>query len=231
VLLGGVVVILLGFGGLVFVLTQVGKPDEPEDTGLANQPAGGQPAEKTEGEERVPGQSFEGKGATTETFKVGGGLTIIRLSHRGPSNFVVLYGQGQASQLLVNEVGSYDGSRALGLAPGDYSLKIDATGDWKVAVEQTTPTTADSPPQKLSGKGQAATKFFRLRPGPATFRVNHAGTGFFAPALLKADGSLVTNLANELGKFTGDKRVEIAEEGIYLVDVSANGDWTIDVSQ
>jgi hypothetical protein len=226
-----VVVILLGFGGLIFVLTQVGKPDEPEETGLANQPAGGEQTEKTEGTERVAGQSFSGKGAKTETFKVGGGLTIIRLSHRGASNFVVLYGQGQASQLLVNEIGAYDGSRALGLPAGDYSMKIDSTGDWKVDVEQTTPATADAPPQKLSGKGQAATKFFRLRPGPATFRVSHAGTGFFAPALLKADGTLVTNIANELGQFNGDKRIDIAEEGIYLVDVSANGDWTIDVSQ
>ena len=231
-LLGGVAVILLGFGGLVVVLTQFGQPEEEEDTGLENRPAGGErPEEKGESVERVAGQSFSGKGAKTETFKVGGGLTIIRLSHRGPSNFVVLYGQGQPSSLLVNEIGAYDGSRALGLAAGDYQIKIDSTGDWKIDIEQTTPSSADAPPQKLSGKGQSASKFFTLRPGPANFRVTHSGTGFFAPALLKADGSLVTNIANELGQFTGDKRVDIAEEGIYLVDVSANGDWTIDISQ
>lgn len=231
VVLGGVVAIMLAFGGLIFALTMTGKSNEKtEDTSLLKpneSPAAGDPART----ETAPGQSFEGKGKKSQTFKAGGGLTIITLAHRGTSNFVVLYGQGQATQLLVNEVGKYEGSRALGLPAGDYVLDIDTAGDWAVSIDQSAPTTAEAPPQKLSGTGQAATKFFSLKPGPATFKVSHEGAGFFAPYLLKSDGKGLTNLANELGKFNGEKKVDILEEGIYLVDVSATGPWSIEVSQ
>jgi hypothetical protein len=230
VVVGGVVAILLAFGGLIVVLTMTGRPaPKEEDSSLLakESPAAGD-AERTE---TVPGQSFEGKGKKSQTFKAGGGLTIIKLAHRGVSNFVVLYGQGQATQLLVNEVGKYEGSRALGLPAGDYVLDIDTDGDWAIQIDQSVPTTAEAPPQKLSGTGQAATKFFSLKPGTANFKVSHEGAGLFAPYLLKADGKGLTNLANELGKFNGEKKVDIAEEGVYLVDVSATGPWSIEVSQ
>lgn len=228
--IGGVVAILLAFGGLIFVVSMTGRPaPKEEDSSLLTKesPAAGD-AQRTE---TVPGQSFEGKGKMSQTFKAGGGLTIIKLAHRGTSNFVVLYGQGQATQLLVNEVGKYEGSRALGLPAGDYVLDIDTDGEWAVQIDQSVPTTAEPPPQKLTGTGQAATKFFSLKPGAANFRVSHEGDGLFAPYLLKSDGKGLTNLANELGKFTGEKRVDITEEGIYLVDVTATGPWTIEVSQ
>jgi hypothetical protein len=233
VVLGGVVAILLAFGGLIFALTMTGRSNEKaEDSSLAGEvatesPAAGDP-ERTE---TAPSQSFEGTGKKSQTFKAGGGLTVIKLAHRGSSNFVVLYGQGQANQLLVNEVGKYEGSRALGLPAGDYTLEIDTAGEWAVSIDQSVPTTAEAPPQKLSGTGQAATKFFALKPGTASFRVSHEGAGLFAPYLLKADGKGLTNLANELGKFSGEKKVDITEEGVYVVDVSATGPWSIDVSQ
>jgi hypothetical protein len=42
---------------------------------------------------------------------------------------------------------------------------------------------------------------------------------------------VVTLLANELSDFTGEKTVEIYADGIYVVDVTASGPWTIDISQ
>ena len=230
---GGVTAILLAFGGLIFALSITSRSNEKtEDASLLDKVgADRSPGAEAERTETAPGLSLEGKGKKSQTFNAGGGLTIIKLAHRGPSNFVVLYGQGQATQLLVNEVGLYEGSRALGLPAGDYILEIDTTGDWAVQIDQSVPTTAEAPPQTLSGDGQAATKFFSLKPGTARFRVSHEGDGFFAPYLLKADGTGLTNLANELGKFSGDKTVDIAAEGVYVVDVSANGPWSIDVSQ
>jgi len=230
-LFGGVAVILVAFGGLVVVLSMTGRSNEkPEEASLLDK-VGANKSPEAERTETAPGLSFEGNGKKSQTFKAGGGLTVITLAHKGSSNFVVMYGQGQATQLLVNEVGQYDGSRALGLPAGDYVLDIDATGDWAVKIDQSIPTTAEAPPQTLSGDGPSATKFFSLKPGTARFRVSHEGAGFFAPYLLKSDGTGLTNLANELGEFSGEKTVEIAAEGVYVLDVAATGPWKIDVSQ
>jgi hypothetical protein len=40
-------------------------------------------------------------------------------------------------ELLVNEIGSFDGSKAIGIdAPGLHLLDIQADGDWTITVEQ-----------------------------------------------------------------------------------------------
>lgn len=132
--------------------------------------------------------------------------------------------------MLVNAIGKFAGSKALGLAEGTYTLDISTVSKWSVQIDQTVPSSAESPPQKLQGKGQAATNFFSLDDGDVTFRLNHTGTGLFAPNLIRSDGTPVTLLANELGKFNGSKKVQVTK-GIYLVDVQSKGEWTIDVQQ
>lgn len=179
---------------------------------------------------RVGTQNFDGKGSKKQTFRAGAGLTIVRLTHDGAANFVVQFGQGGSQQLLVNEIGKFAGSRALGLTAGTYTLDISTVGTWSVQIDQAVPGSAPSPPQKLQGKGQAATNFFSLKDGAASFQLNHTGSGLFAPSLIKSDGTPVSLLANELGRFTGSKKV-VVSKGIYLVDVMSKGEWTIDVQQ
>jgi hypothetical protein len=48
---------------------------------------------------------------------------------------------------------------------------------------------------------------------------------------VKADGTPVTLLANEVKRYSGSKQIPVPEEGIYLIDVIATDPWTIDVSQ
>lgn len=182
--------------------------------------------------EKVESQEFEGQGSKKQSFKAGGGLTVFTLTHSGRANFVVQYGTGQTSNLLVNEIGNYEGSKAVGLPVGDYTLDIATRGQWKVKIDQSVPTEAPLPPKKLEGERAAASEFFSLKAGPARFRLTYKGAGLFAPQLINAaDGTVVTLLANELSDFTGEKTVEIVADGIYVVDVTASGPWTIDVSQ
>jgi hypothetical protein len=182
--------------------------------------------------EKVESQEFEGQGSKKQTFKAGGGLTIFTLKHTGRANFVVQYGSGENNNLLVNEIGNYEGSKAVGLPVGDYTLDIATRGQWSVKIDQSVPTEAPLPPKKLKGDRAAASEFFSLKAGPAKFRLTYKGAGLFAPQLINAaDGTVVTLLANELSDFTGDKTVEIFADGIYVVDVTASGPWTIDVSQ
>ena len=182
--------------------------------------------------EKVESQEFEGQGSKKQTFKAGGGLTVFTLTHEGSQNFVVQYGTADNQNLLVNEIGEFSGSKAVGLPVGDYTLDIATRGRWSVNIDQSVPTEAPLPPKKLEGTGATASEFFSLKAGPARFRLTYNGTGLFAPQLINAaDGTVITLLANELSDFRGDKTVEIVADGIYLVDVTAGGAWTIDVSQ
>lgn len=244
VLIGAGCLILVAIAVTVGVLVGIGgdRGEGEEIVNAADVPGpevnegdggGGQSVESEDGDKpvaRVGTQNFEGKGSKKETFKAGAGLTIVRLTHSGAANFVVQFGQGDGQQLLVNEIGKFAGSKALGLTAGTYTLDISTVGRWSVQIDQTVPGSAESPPQKLQGKGQVATNFFSLKDGEATFRLNHTGSGLFAPNLIKSDGTPVTLLANELGKFNGSKKVEVSK-GIYLVDVMSKGEWTIDVQQ
>lgn len=233
VLIGGGSLILVAIAVTVGVLVGVGgRPGQVENGEVPNVAdiPGPETNQGGEGAGSGNGQTFEGTGTKSQTFQTGGGLTIIKLTHEGPANFVVQYGQGQDLQLLVNAIGLFAGSKAVGLPEGEYTLDISTLGDWTVLIEQSAPSSADGPPQELSGNGQVATDFFSLAEGTATFQMNHEGTGGFIATLIRSDGTPITGLANELGVFNGSKEVTVSE-GIYLVDVTTKGDWTIDVSQ
>jgi hypothetical protein len=222
---------LLFVGAIVLVVVLINSSDEGP-TVAAPSPGAGPDGSPPPRIEKVPGQELEGTGNKQHSFKAGGGLTVFTLTHDGNRNFVVQYGQGGDLNLLVNQIGPFQGSKAVGLPVGDYVLDIATTGKWTVTIDQSVPTEANAPPKKLEGDGVEASEFFALKPGPARFSLTHEANGFFAPQLIKAaDGTVLTNLANELGRFTGDKTVEIHEEGIYLVDVTAAGKWTIEVAQ
>lgn len=235
-LIGGGVTLLIVISVLVFVL--VGGPGDdqakvtaPVKTG-ATPASGGTTLSPPAPIQKVSVQKFNGKGNAKEPFKVGGGVTIFKFDHKGRQNFVVQYSQGDNAQLVVNEIGNVQGSKALGLPAGDYVLDVATTGEWSIQIGQSIVASAPGPPRKLSGSGQAASDFFSLKAGPATFKVSHQGSGTLAPTLLRGtDGSVVTILANELGRFSGSKTVEIPADGVYLVDVIASGAWSIDVSQ
>jgi hypothetical protein len=61
------------------------------------------------------------------------------MEHTGISNFAVwiLDDQGAKVDLLVNVIGSFNGSKAIGIdTPGIHLLDIQADGDWEVSIEQ-----------------------------------------------------------------------------------------------
>ena len=227
----GAAVALVVIAVTVMVVLQGRDGDEPSDRSAAGEQEK-EGAEKRE-EVEIEGQEFEGNGRGTRRFQAAGGLTIFRFSHKGEQNFVLQLGRGEVGNtLIVNAVGEITGSKAMGLEPGPYTVDVTASSDWTLEIEQPRPTSAPSAPQELTGNGQRATSFFRLKAGPANFRMRHQGEGIFAPYLIRANGQPVTLLANEVTRFNGTKQVTVPEDGIYLIDVTATkGAWTIDVSQ
>ena len=67
------------------------------------------------------------------------GLVRFEVTHDGTSNIIIwlLRDDGSKLDLLVNEVGPFDGSMAVRIpVSGRYLLDVDADGNWKVTARQ-----------------------------------------------------------------------------------------------
>lgn len=67
------------------------------------------------------------------------GLATVKMKHSGESNFSiwVLDKYADRIELLVNEIGPFDGSKAFQVpADGTYTLDVAADGSWEVTIQQ-----------------------------------------------------------------------------------------------
>jgi len=96
------------------------------------------------------------------------------------------------------------------------------------AVEEVEPK-EETEPFKISGVGQKATEKFTLKEGLAVFKMIHSGSHNFIVWLLDSEGNKIEVLVNEIGPFDGSKAVKIPEDGVYLLDVNADGSWTVSI--
>jgi len=91
-------------------------------------------------------QTFTGKGPSVpQPFYLEGGIATFHMIHDGASNFIIwLYDRdGYSIDLLVNEIGPFDGSTVVGVtgqifdaAPGIHYIDVEADGNWEVTLEQ-----------------------------------------------------------------------------------------------
>ena len=192
--------------------------------------------------EEPESQSLQGAGQeVSDPVVLEEGLTIFRMTHDGASNFAIwLLNQetGEQLELLVNEIGSFDGAKAVGIVdPGNYVLDVSADGNWSVTAEQPRPADAPGPPQTFDGLGQSVSAPFTLNEGLASFTLFHDGSSNFAIWLIDAQGNLVELLVNEIGPFDGSKAVSVTDDllaaspGIHFLDIAADGNWTVTVEQ
>jgi hypothetical protein len=73
----------------------------------------------------------------TESFYLQKGLARFQMKHSGSRNFVIwlMDSSGNNEELLVNEIGSFDGSKAVRIpSSGYYLLDVDASGSWSVSI-------------------------------------------------------------------------------------------------
>lgn len=168
----------------------------------------------------------------TERFSLESGLAIFKMTHSGQANFIVtlLDSNGERVGSLVNEIGPFDGSKAEKIpAAGEYILDVTASGPWTIDIKQPQPDTAPSIPQSLTGHGQQASQMFSAGSGLATFKMTHDGSANFIVTLLDSNGERIGSLVNEIGPFDGSKATRIPKGGIYILDIAADGNWTIDI--
>jgi PKD repeat protein len=90
-------------------------------------------------------QTFTGRGDTVPSpfmIESGKGAIKFNMHHDGSSNFIIwLYHvSGKREELVVNEIGYYDGSKLVsvgswsGASPGIHYLDVTADGNWRVEI-------------------------------------------------------------------------------------------------
>jgi hypothetical protein len=86
----------------------------------------------------APPRTFEGHGQMfSPFFQLEGRLVTFKLKHGGQRNFIVslLDANGRQAEGLVNHIGPFDGSKAVGQRRGLHLLNIQADGEWVITVE------------------------------------------------------------------------------------------------
>lgn len=104
---------------------------------------------------------------------------------------------------------------------------MQGTRIWPVLLLLLASLPAVGQAQSFRGTGQQATELFSLPEGLAVFELTHQGESQFVVQLLDADGKRVGELARAVGPFDGSKALRIDRGGRYLLDVTANGAWTV----
>lgn len=180
------------------------------------------------------GASFEaytesGSGDATITLPEGATDGMVTASHDGSSNFSVIVlddGNQPTLDLLVNTIGSYEGTTAFGLhdlGEEPASLKITADGDWEITI-----ASFDDAPYleaPVEGDGDAV---FKYDAGAADWAISHDGDANFIVVHSPLEGIMgAMPLVNEIGSYEGTVPVT---GDVAIVTITADGSWTITAS-
>ena len=150
---------------------------------------------------------------------VGDGIYRLHFTHSGGSNFIVKsYDATNDYELLINEIGNYDGYVLL-LGKSPYAFEITAGGSWTYTIEplEIIEDTA------FAGWGDYVTGLCSISSGAWVF--THDGNSNFVVRIYTTDGRDL--LVNEIGYYNGKKMITIPKGSYAFFEINADGNWTI----
>jgi hypothetical protein len=149
---------------------------------------------------------------------------VIEFSHDGDSNFYVwsLDESLSSIDLLVNEIGTYNGTRLM-QAEADESvtgLEVGADGNWTYEVRRLSQEPNRNCP--VVGQGDSVIVLSRFKNTAGTATLTHDGSSnFYIWAWNDTDRDL---LVNEIGSYSGTVPVSA---GFATWEIGADGKWTV----
>lgn len=174
--------------------------------------------------------------ATTPPTPFHSGLAIVTLHHYGSKRFVVNLSTaaGEGRGQLANDTAAFQGSRAIVIPEDeDYVFEVSADGAWDITVAWPNPRTGPQRelPLELSGTGVQAIYFVRAEPGLHEVQVSHRGSKAFVVSVMNSDGKAFDRLVEAEGAYEGTASVRVRGEqpSWLVVDIRADGDWTISI--
>lgn len=166
----------------------------------------------------------EGRGDDVVELDIPGVPVIIELTHAGRSNFAVwsLDAGFDSLDLLVNEIGSYEGTRPMQFLDDELvtGLEISADGDWSYVVKPLAQVDRRTCAFEGEGDDVVIVENFIDSGGAAT--LTNTGNSNFAIWAWGTDRDL---LVNDIGPYEGTVRVS---SGLFIWDITATGGWTVD---
>lgn len=208
------------------------RPRHDEGTVDGSEPPAGSSVEK--GEEVLlwvepPPQEISGVGNdVTDPFQVDNDVIIWSFTHDGGSNFAVeaFDAQGEGLDVLVNHIGRYDGQVVQEVPTGEVNLEVTADGNWTAQLRQPTFLNTEQLPVEVQGTGDGTTPIFEGEGGRSTVTYSHDGDSNFAVEAYD-DFEHVDVLVNEIGATEGSVGAGFNDDLAYILDVTADGAWTI----
>lgn len=175
-------------------------------------------------------KSVRGTSSKVTTFKVTR-ATPVELTigaHGNKGNFVVMMSGPSGRELLVNEIGFYAGTVLYPFArPGRYKLAVEADGSWSGRIDRPIPNPrAKSLLGRHSFKGDDVLNVRLAATAEPTLTASCRCKGNFAVLVRDFNGGSEL-LVNEIGRYAGQVLAPELSAGNYLVEVNADGPWSL----
>lgn len=148
-------------------------------------------------------------------------VMVATISHSGRSNFVVWALDAGLAQtdLLVNEIGNYNGRVPVNLRGDTTALEVDADGAWTISL-----LPIENAVRRVGGSITGIGSDVLFLDNTAVYAISHAGESNFVVWVYGTDN---TDLAvNEIGNYSGN----VPLRGPAFVVIEADGVWTISKS-
>lgn len=202
-----------------------GNADSSTETEPESDPAP-ETEEQTETEmEAAPPQSFSGTGSEVVILEpLDEEVLFATVTHSGSSN-VALWSvdeNGQDIDLLVNEIGNYEGQVAFNFRDNPAAVRIEADGEWAIDLAHLSEAPRWDGKGAYEAKGDSIVIVDGVADGLTPVTLTHDGKSNFA---IWAWGESYPDLiVNDIGSYDG---TTLLPDGSLVLQVSADGNWTI----
>lgn len=89
---------------------------------------------------------------------------------------------------------------------------------------------AEAEPIAFKGKGQQVSPVIELEAGVYVVKTTHDGKRNFAIVTRRTNGEYIQLLVNTIGTFDGSKMLVIEDSGKFMMDITADGEWTVSIT-
>jgi len=181
-------------------------------------------------------------------YEMVAGVIIAFVRYDGDAPFSLTFlDEIEASVMSVDSPsGPYNGERVHsvfegnngGLAPGIYTVAVEAAGPWRVRLFQERVVRGTPPEITLEGSGDGGGSWLQLEDGEYTLTTNHTGSANFSVDLFDSQGVPPYRIVQVTGDHEGEQRFTVGggepgenpQSGIYAMGVRSQGDWTVTIT-
>lgn len=184
-------------------------------TSSSDKPTSSKPKEKIEP------VTFTGSGDDIIDVPSNLSTSLVTAKYEGSHNFVVkaLDKSMNSVDLLVNTIGTYDGTTLIGTRSATVShLEINSSGPWTVTL-----TPLEDAPSLTNGESYQGDKIFKLSASNANkLTITNNGKSNFVVRGVMGSGD-INLLVNEIGNYSGT----VVNKNYSLLMVESSGTWSV----